>query len=70
MNNIAGTNVKRGFIRFENRDYFSIHLADITEPVLVEPVSREQVKVFDMGGAFLCTADIDENKRATFPFNL
>ena len=70
MNNTVKQNVQRGFIHLENRAYFSIHLMDIKEPVLVEPVSHEQIKVFDMSGAFICTANIDENKRTPFPFNL
>ncbi|VEH67104.1 Uncharacterised protein [Rodentibacter pneumotropicus] len=70
MSNMTKANVKRGFICFENRHYFSIKLRDITKPVLIEPISREEIKVFDMGGAFICTAEIDENKRAAFPFSL
>ncbi|HHF6576941.1 TPA: Mu transposase C-terminal domain-containing protein [Haemophilus influenzae] len=70
MNNIIRRNVHRGFIRLEKRDYFSIHLLDITEqPVLVEAVSRDVIDVFDLSGTFICTAEINECKREKFPFN-
>lgn len=69
MNNVIRRNVHRGFIRLENRDYFSIHLLDITESVLVEAVSRDVIDVFDLSGTFICTAEINGCKREKFPFN-
>lgn len=69
MNNIQ-RNAHRGVIQFKGRRYFALALLDVTEPVLIKPISQEEIMVFDMSGAFICTAEIDENKRATFPVNL
>ncbi|WP_419851896.1 Mu transposase C-terminal domain-containing protein [Actinobacillus pleuropneumoniae] len=58
---------KYGEVSVNNVRYFACELADFhNQEVFVQVSSEDCVKVFDVSGAFICTAEKNMPKRAEF----
>lgn len=66
--NLVIKETMNGEILVNGKRYFAVELGDFHHKnVVIEMVSKQQVKVFDESGAFICTAELDECRTMPFP---